>query len=222
MASTGNDRLVDTEIIRPDKATEYLYSTGVVQGGGADGSASKIEALARAASARVSMDCDRRFELENYIDIRYDGTGSPDLRLRNPPILWTVGVHHLYVDSGNLFAASSEFTRRKTSAPSGEFVVYDGEGYKGRISLVNGGRFPNGDQTIQVTYDGGYARPDMPPDVELATLRLCGESWQLNEGFHDLVVSESLPGGGNQQAATIARMPPDVVEMLKNYRMPVG
>jgi hypothetical protein len=105
----------------------------------------KLLAQIRIASAQIAAYCGREFTSGEHTE-RYDGDGSPTLRLRHTPILEVLALRINGI-----------------AVPAGEALVYRnwiklaGSGYDARLR-ASGRIFPYGLQNIEVAYRAGYEK----------------------------------------------------------------
>ena len=127
------------------------------------------------ATARIEKICQRRFKQTTYTTETYDGTGTPQLWIRNPPI---ISVDLITVDNETISLAT-------------DYDDYDGyriepqiNGHKmyGMLYLSNG--WDAGEQNVEITYSGGYTT--IPDDIRRAAVMMIREWYNMfknTEGY---------------------------------------
>jgi hypothetical protein len=139
----------------------------------------KLDALIRAASVQVASECQRKFDLVNYVEL-YDGDGTPSLMLRHAPV---AAVNSVLIDGA---AAPLE----EISIGSGWIRFEDTGDYNPR-TRASMRVFSRGVRNIQVDYQAGYAL--IPADINLACQMQCAF-------LYTQITKQGLVSEGNSNA----------------------
>lgn len=175
-----------------------------------------IKRYISAASMAVEQFCNRRFAVETVTDevwpdqefYSFQVAGS----LRNVQLSrWPVVSVGAVTENGEtLTEADGDFRIDKAS---GTAIRIDGNGYpKDWLAWP-----------LRFTYSGGYS--EIPLDVADATIRLVKARY-VARGRDPFLKSESIPGVRDATwwvatGSDAGNMPPDVADILENYRQPV-
>lgn len=166
-----------------------------------------------AASAVAAQYCNRAFQQQTVIDTfdigiaRFQAQGEQSLQFSAWP---TISVASL---TENAIALVKD-TDYRIDADTG--IAY-------RLSTTSGHDTSWRTTPVVATYDGNYAA--IPLDVQDAITRLVRGRWYA-KGRDPLARSESIPGVRDvafwvPTGSDAGNLPPDVVDLLDNYRVPV-
>ncbi len=167
------------------------------------------------ASAAAAQYCNRVFPVETVQDDFWPERdfypyqvpgGVQPLQLSRWPVTEITSV----VENGETLVADTDFTPNKAN---GWLVRYDVNQYPKAWPAWK----------ITVTYKAGYAA--IPPDVADAVVRMVKARW-LARGRDPYLRQENIPGVREVQywiatGSEAGNMPPDVMDILENYRVPV-
>lgn len=156
------------------------------------------------ATGMIEKKCHRRFKQTTYTTETYDGTGTKQLWIRNPPI---ISITLITVDNETISEAT-------------DYDDYDGyriepqvNGHKmeGMLYLSNG--WDKGEQNVEVTYSGGYTT--IPDDIRRAAVMMIREWYNMyrnTQGFK----SESI----GKYSYSYDALPDSVQKSIDDYLAP--
>jgi uncharacterized phiE125 gp8 family phage protein len=122
-----------------------------------------IDALIPQAQAKAEEYCDRLFDY-NATEVEYlDGDGTDIAQVKRYPVKAITGI---YVDSLHVFGAGTQLS-------SSDILALDNL-KTGKLVLINGACFFEGQQTVKVAYSGGYGTGGtaVPESLKLAICKL--------------------------------------------------
>lgn len=175
----------------------------------------KLQRYLTSASAAVAQFCNRVFQAETVSDEywpqrdpapRVVAGGIPNLQLSRWPIVSITSV----TENGAVLVDGTDFRADKIN---GQLIRLDINGYPKAWPV-----YP-----IAVVYVGGFAT--IPADVVDATIRMVRQRW-LSKDRDPLVKQRNIPGVLEESfwiatGSEAGNMPPDVADILTNYRVPV-
>lgn len=175
----------------------------------------KLQRYLTSASAAAAQFCNRVFQAETITDEfwaqrdrwpRLIPGGMSSLQLSRWPIVSVTSV----TENGTVLVDGTDFRADKAN---GQLIRMDINGYP-RLWPV----YP-----ISVVYVGGFST--IPADVEDAVIRMVRQRWSAKDR-DPLAKQISIPGVLEQQfwvatGTDAGNMPPDVADILSNYRLPV-
>ena len=206
-AEESNQLPLDLENLPPVEAVYPLATLADVKSAlGVDSAETaddaKYQRLIRDASATIAGYCQRQFRVLDYQE-RYDGDGSPLLRLRHTPI---VSVQSLSIDG--------------TVVPSTDYSVYDEflqcvneADYSARLR-TSGRIFPEGTLNVLVSYSAGYAV--VPAEINHACVLQV--SYLMNTLTRQGIVNEGNTTAGVQTSFSEGTLAPAVRSICNRYR----
>ena len=167
-------------------------------------------------SAAIEQACNRVFALETVQDTVFPGRVSA-LQLSRWPVVSVISV----TEDGEALIAGTGFT---TDAAVGRLIRMDTDGTPRPWRAIQ----------VAVTYQAGYVLPGdvsgaartLPFDIEDATLRLVVARY-AERRRDPFIKSEEVAGVGRidyivgNPAAGDGNLPPDVADIVRNYRVPV-
>jgi hypothetical protein len=164
-----------------------------------------LENLLEAASTKVEQYCGRKFELQDYEEIK-DGVGTNIMFMTVTPIYSVSEVAIIYSDG------------TETLYDSGD-VRFDPQSGQIRF-LASGATFPSGLQNIRFTYEGGY--DPIPDPVQEATIEVALQMAGQGCTSNDLAIGAENAGdytyGARLQGDKHGLFPPVVKHQLEQYR----
>lgn len=174
-----------------------------------------IDRYITSASAAISQYCNRVFPVETVKDefwperefYAYQIPGTvPSMQLTR----WPTGTVTSITENGNILVGGTDF---RIDPANGSLIRLDGMLYPTKWCA-----WP-----IVAIYAGGFAAT--PADVEDAAIRMVKARY-LAKGRDPLLKQESIPGVREYQlwvatGSDAGNMPPDVADILDNYRVPV-
>ncbi|MGU3387270.1 hypothetical protein ACLBYG_22360 [Methylobacterium sp. D53M] len=160
-----------------------------------------------AVSQRIATWCSRTFQATDFVE-RYNGMGTPDIVLRNYPV---IAISALAVFGSQIHESVNAL---------GAGYVHDG---RRTVSLV-GDRFPRAAQAVTISYRAGYETP--PADLELACLEWMKAGYLSQSRPSDLVSQRagdheerySSAGAVTQLGTHTVPMPASVYAVLSQYK----
>ncbi len=173
-----------------------------------------LEKLIDTGTARIEKWTKRKFKKRTFVE-RYDGPGTGNLILRQFPITDLTEVN---IDPQQKFLPTTQIT------PLADFVVKSEE--EGRISFISGvpfsnsklpgaGLFPQGIKNVRISYEAGF--DPIPEDVQLAAMKVVAIDFNRSREGGDGIASEAI---GAHSITWIDGLPSEVVELLREYRLP--
>lgn len=169
-------------------------------------------------SSAIAQYCNRTLAVETVRD---------DVWFERDPYPWQVpgGVSPLYLSRWPVVASPAAVVTvldtvlvadddYRLDAARGQIIRLDGRGMPAAWSSV----------PTSITYAAGFAV--IPPDIQDAAIRLVKGRWFARQR-DPLLKREDIPGVRSAEywvdtgAAATGAMPPDVVDLLDNYRVPV-
>jgi hypothetical protein len=175
----------------------------------------KLQRYLTSASSAIAQFCNRVFPAETLQEQfwatrdrwpRLIRGGIPNIQLSRWPVVSVTSV----TENGVAMVEATDF---KTDKVNGQLIRIDADGFPRPWPA-----FP-----IVVVYVGGYST--IPADVVDAAIRMVRQRW-LSKDRDPLVKQRSIPGvleeafwvaTGNEAG----NLPPDVADILTNYRVPV-
>lgn len=173
----------------------------------------KLQRYVTSASAAAAKFCNRKFAVETIQDQfwaqrdkfpRIIGGGMDVLQFTRFPIVSLTSV----VENSVTLVENTDFTR---DAEKGQLIRLDSNGYPRHWPI-----YP-----VVAIYVGGYAT--IPTDIADAVVRMVRARW--NARSDPYLKEENIPGVREAQwwiptGADAGNMPPDVEDILNNYRVP--
>ncbi len=205
-----------TTIVTPAPSYDLIDLTTVTEELGTSPGDNTVTArLISRASASIAQYCNRVFVAEVVKDEfwpqrdpypRSIPGGVAPLQLTRWPVVQVNSV----VENGVTLIDGMDFRIDKVN---GQLTRLDGNGYPRKWPAV----------AIAVQYKGGYE--DIPADVQDAALRMVRARW-LGRSRDPMLRQESIPGVRDvtywvPSNDSNGNMPPDVADILDNYRAPV-
>lgn len=132
-----------------------------------------LQQIVDAVNVFVGTYCHRTFESATYTEELYDGSGGPELVLKNYPI---ITITEILVDT-------EEVDERTDVGEEGYYIKNANNGI-----LYNNAGWSRGRGNIQITYTAGYAT--VPNDLKYACLAMA--AYFRNMKGKDGIMSESL------------------------------
>ncbi len=158
--------------------------------------------LCAAVATRIEGYCDREFDRERHTEYHDMSISTGIVWVNNPPIdtLWSL-------------TDNAQHGARVINSTSDVQIYNSHNG--GMIRLWNTeGVFVTGIQSVKIIYTGGYARNEMPADLELAAAQMVAVLW---EGAEPLA-RESQNIDGEQIKWRADSIPPQAKPILNKYR----
>ena len=167
-----------------------------------------LETLINGSTHQLETYTGRKLKSRTYTAEDYDGTGTPELILREYPVSSVASVN---MDRLRQFGAGT--------AVSLELLTVSGD--EGRLTFTPGyvssglgiARFLTGTKVVRITYTAGYAT--VPDDLKLACLKVVAIHFAHSREGADGVVSESI---GGRSIVWVDGLPKTVTDMLMHYR----
>jgi len=158
--------------------------------------------LCAAVHVRIEDYCDRIFDMARYTEYHDMPVSTGVVWVNNPPIntLWSLTDD---AQDGARVINSASDVQIYSSASAGMLKLWDSESV-----------FVTGIQAVKVVYTGGYARNDMPADLELAAAMMVAVLW---EGAEPLA-RESQNIDGEQIKWRADSIPPQAQDTLDKYK----
>ena len=163
-----------------------------------------IENLATEISAVVKSYCDREIEETIYTDEILDGRGTPELILKNYPVISITSFVYLYSDD------------TETEVDTDDYRLDKNRG----ILRHRSSSWSEGRMNFQITYIAGYAAASIPGDIKLAC-----KIWAktiFDKARKDLFAASSSEFGDNVIQVERSKVPLEVEQLLQPYRRIFG
>lgn len=175
----------------------------------------KLRRYLTSASAAIAQFCNRVFQSETITD---EFWGNRD---RSPRLI-SGGVENLQLSRWPIVSVTSVTENAVVLVDGTDFRIDKVKGQLIRLD-VNGNPRVWPTNPIVVVYIGGYVT--IPSDIVDATIRLVKQRW-LSKDRDPLVRQRNIPGVLEESfwiptGTDSGNMPPDVVDILLNYRPPV-
>lgn len=133
---------------------------------------SLVQALIDLSSEHLEKQCRRKFELQNFVEIK-DGDGSSSLLISNPPLATLNSVTITYSNSSEEYSSLYFLPENEAGIITWNPRLNDSLRY-----------FPRGKQNIIVNYDGGYAT--VPKMVEFLVAEMVIEAFAKDAGVNNV------------------------------------
>lgn len=156
-----------------------------------------LERLINTASQQIERYCNRKFQVENYVEI-FDGGGVDQQLLSHFPV---IAVDKVCVDSSRVFGDD-------TIIPASGFALV------GNVLQRLGYTWGNYQQSVKVSYSAGFS--EIPADVEDACLLLVELRYRMKQDRRLGRESQSKAG---EDITFISGWPQEVKDILDEYKV---